>query len=173
MAQSTKSHPKREYGPALQSVSRCPLLAPELREEHMQSLVDALWPMLSGSGVSWIGFYTKKPQRDEMILGPRRDKPACSPLSLKGVCGRCWYERLPILVRDVATLGANYVACDPLDKSEVAIPLIEADGTCYGVLDADSYDVGSFDVADVIGLSQAVEQAGLSASVKGREILRL
>jgi putative methionine-R-sulfoxide reductase with GAF domain len=140
----------------------------------MRRVVDALWDLTSSRGVSWIGFYTKHPRRDEMILGPRRDKPACSPLGLQGMCGRCWAERKPIVVADVATLGKNYIACDPKDRSEAVIPLFEADGTCYGVLDADSYETGAFGTADIIGMTVLVEHAGLSAPQQPvPEILRL
>jgi putative methionine-R-sulfoxide reductase with GAF domain len=128
----------------------------------MQLAVDVLWEGLGGRGVSWIGFYTKAEGRDEMLLQARRDKPACSPIGLQGMCGRCWKECKPIIVKDVATLGANYIACDPKDKSEVVIPLFDPDGSCWGVLDADSYDVDSFHDDDVTGLTRAVERLGLS-----------
>jgi putative methionine-R-sulfoxide reductase with GAF domain len=132
------------------------------RQMLMYNAVDAMWETLATRGVSWIGFYLKVPDKDEMVLGPRRDKPACSPIGLHGMCGRCWQEKKPIIVKDVATLGANYIACDPKDKSEVVIPLFEPDGSCWGVLDADSYDVDSFQDFDVAGLTRAVERVGLS-----------
>ncbi len=132
------------------------------RAAMMQVAVDAMWETLGQRGVSWIGFYTKALDRDEMLLHARRDKPACSPIGLHGMCGRCWKERKPIIVRDVATLGPNYIACDPKDKSELVIPLFEPDGSCWGVLDADSYDVDSFHDDDVTGLTRAVERLGLS-----------
>jgi putative methionine-R-sulfoxide reductase with GAF domain len=132
------------------------------RAATMQVAVDAMWETLGGRGVSWIGFYTKAEGRDEMLLQARRDKPACSPIGLHGMCGRCWQERKPIIVKDVATLGANYIACDPKDRSEVVIPLFEPDGSCWGVLDADSYEVDSFHDDDVTGLTRAVERLGLS-----------
>jgi L-methionine (R)-S-oxide reductase len=128
----------------------------------MQQAVDAMWEALGSRGISWIGFYLKVPGKDEMVLGPRRDKPACSPIGLHGMCGRCWKERRPIIVQDVATLGEGYIACDPHDRSELVIPLLEPDGSCWGVLDADSYDQGSFDESDALGLRQAAERAGLS-----------
>src|SRR4051812_14344363 len=106
---STTARPSRDYGALLESLPHHSCLAPAHREPCMQALVDGLWPALGGRGVSWIGFYLKAPRADEMILGPRRDKPACSPIGLHGMCGRCWRERRPIIVRDVATLGANYI----------------------------------------------------------------
>ncbi len=133
------------------------------RAARMQGAVDAFWDVLAPTGVSWIGFYLKT--RDEMMLGPRRDKPACSPIGLHGACGRCWRERRALIVRDVATLGADYIACDPRDRSEVVVPLLEGD-SCWGVLDADSYEVGAFDESDVRGLAEAVEVVGLSAPMR-------
>lgn len=144
------------------------------RQAMMQLAVDAMWDALGQKGVSWIGFYVKHADKDEMILGPRRDKPACSPIGLHGMCGRCLLERKPIIIKDVATLGANYIACDPKDRSELVIPLFEPDGTCYGVLDADSYDVDSFHDDDVSGLTRAVERIGLSVPQRpAPHILRL
>lgn len=134
------------------------------RERAMEALVDALWDALSPAGASWVGIYTKPAGRDELILGPRRDKPACSPLGLHGICGQCWSARRSIVVRDAGALGGDYIACDPRDRSEVAVPLLEPDGSCWGVLDIDSYEVGSFDEADAEGLARLVEGTGLSAA---------
>jgi putative methionine-R-sulfoxide reductase with GAF domain len=146
--------------------------APGRRDDRMQEIVDAAWELLGSRSVSWIGFYLKEPNQDLMVLGPRRDKPACSPIGLHGMCGRCWKERAPVIVDDVATLGAGYIACDPRDRSELVLPLLEADGSCWGVLDADSYDIGSFGDADVAGLARVLERAGLSGPIL-RPTLRL
>lgn len=129
----------------------------------MRCFVDAAWEALSGSGVSWIGFYLPD-ARGGLVLGPRRDKPACSPIGLHGACGRAYLSRRPLVVRDVAELGENYIACDPRDRSEVVIPLLEADGACWGVLDADSHQVAAFDDYDVAGLTAALQAAGLTTA---------
>ena len=63
---------------------------------------------------------------------------------------------------DVANLGVGYIACDPRDRSEAVIPLFEKDGTCWGVLDADSHEAGSFVLADAVGLNRVMRAAGLS-----------
>lgn len=139
---------------------------------RMQAVVDLLWTQLAPTGVSWIGFYTKTDGRDEMLLGPRRDKPACSPIGLHGACGRCWTSRKSLVVTDVARLGAGYIACDPRDKSEVVVPVFDRDGACWGVLDADSYDVGAFDAEDAAGLSRIMHAAGISERApEGVEII--
>ena len=63
---------------------------------------------------------------------------------------------------DVANLGAGYIACDPRDKSEVVVPCFDDDGSCWGVLDADSYDVRAFSEDDALALVAVLEDAGLS-----------
>jgi putative methionine-R-sulfoxide reductase with GAF domain len=152
----------RHYAPLIDLFQAKGPLPTFAREERMQEVVEALWEATGSRGVSWIGFYLKDRERDELVLGPRRDKPACSPIGLGGVCGRCWLERRPILVADVARLGTHYIACDPRDRSEAVIPLFEPGGACWGVLDADSHDVGCFETADIVGMTTLVEHAGLS-----------
>jgi putative methionine-R-sulfoxide reductase with GAF domain len=131
------------------------------RMRRMQAVVDALWDAHKDAGVSWVGFYLLQGE-NEMVCGPRRDKPACSPIGLHGVCGRAFAEQKAQVVRDVRDLGANYVACDPRDRSEVVVPLFEANGTCWGVLDLDSQEVGAFDEGDVRGLQSVLRAAGLT-----------
>ncbi len=127
----------------------------------MQTVVDRLWEHLQDAGVSWVGFYLYVPERDEMVLGPRRDKPACSPIGMHGACGQCFRDDQALIVRDVKELGENYIACDPKDRSEVVLPIHDAGGAPIGVLDLDSFDVGSFDETDVAGLQRVLAAAGL------------
>ena len=131
------------------------------RTAAMQRFVDLVWDEMAQTGISWIGFYLHH-GGDELILGPRRDKPACSPIGMHGACGKSFTTRQPLIVRDVAELGANYIACDPRDRSEVVIPLLDLSGQSWGVLDLDSYEVGAFDQSDVAGLTMLLTQAGLT-----------
>lgn len=131
------------------------------RAERMQAVVDALWNGLHGAGVSWVGFYLAD-GADRLVLGPRRDTPACSPIGLHGVCGQAFTARRTRIVRDVSELGEAYIACDPRDRSEIVVPLLEAPaGTCWGVLDLDSHEVGAFDETDERGLREVLRAAGL------------
>lgn len=135
------------------------------RDRAMRQVVDLLWSELHASGFSWIGFYLDQPgEADDqrMVLGPCRDKPACSPIGLHGVCGRGLTTMRTWIVRDVRDLGANYIACDPRDRSEIVIPLIDEDGNCWGVLDADSWEIGAFDESDDEGLRAILRAAGLT-----------
>jgi len=134
------------------------------RDDAMQSLVDLLWTTLHPRGLSWIGFYEVDPSgAQQLILRARRDKAACSPIGLHGACGQCLIQGKALVVHDVRELGDGYIACDPLDQSEVVVPCFGADGNRWGVLDADSHAVGAFSDADALGLRRALEAAGLSA----------
>ena len=135
-----------------------------LREERMRAVVDALWGELQDKGVSWIGFYLvqpEAPQDERLVLGPCRDKPACSPIGLHGVCGQALISRRTRIVADVSTLGDDYIACDPRDRSEIVIPMIDEAGACWGVLDVDSWEVASFDQDDERGLRAVISAVGL------------
>ena len=130
-----------------------------------QIVVDALWDAFCDIGYSWVGFYIDQPgQPDDqrLILGPCLNKPACSPIGLHGVCGQSLTSKKTSIVKDVADLGENYIACDPNDKSEIVIPCISRDGTCWGVLDVDSQQVGAFDESDERGLRAVLDAAGLN-----------
>ena len=135
------------------------------RAARMQAFVDAAWDAFREVDVSWIGFYLIAEGEQEMRLGARRDKPACSPIGLHGACGKAWRERRTLIVRDVRELGAGYIACDPRDLSELVIPLFDPaiPGVCWGVLDVDSFSIGAFDEADARGMLEALRAGGLTA----------
>jgi len=147
------------------------------RAARMRLLVDALWDKFGGGsarhgrGFSWVGFYYgpsmlmddgRKVGAEEMLLGPCRNKPACSPIGLHGACGRAWREHTALVIRDVSFLGAEYVACDPRDMSEVVVPCFNQDGSCWGVLDVDSFEIGAFSQHDADALSAMLHREGLS-----------
>ncbi|MHC5022340.1 MAG: GAF domain-containing protein [Planctomycetota bacterium] len=132
---------------------------------RMQSVVDALWNGLHEHGVSWVGFYLERadaPDDARLVLGPCRDSPACSPIGLHGVCGQALTSGRTRIVRDVAALGEDYVACDPRDRSEIVIPLEGDDGAVRSVLDLDSHEIGAFDEQDDDGLRRVLRAAGFT-----------
>ena len=134
----------------------------------LQPLTDLLWEALAPRGVSWIGFYlidretplNAARREGAMLLAARRDKPACSPIGLHGVCGQGFLEEAARLVEDVGLLGPSYIACDPRDRSELVLPIYRA-GECWGVLDADSHEVACFGDGDVQGMTRVLLAAGL------------
>ncbi len=123
--------------------------------KSMQIIVDAIWDEFGPHRpVSWVGFYLLR--QTEMILGPHRDKPACSPIGLHGACGTAALSGTTLVVRDVRELGAAYIACDPRDLSEIVVPVRARGGRVVGVLDVDSFDAGAFGEADRIALEGIV-----------------
>lgn len=162
------STPARDYTRLLTPGEDQSALSTGTTLEVMQRVVDRLWDRFGGAGpgrgYSWVGFYTLDPETpDQLVLGPRRDKAACSPIGLHGACGRCLLTRRGLVVTDVARLGTGYIACDPRDRSEVVVPLLHPDGRAWGVLDVDSHELGAFDAADAVCLMRLLRHAGLSA----------
>lgn len=107
------------------------------------------------------------PPESRLVLGSCRDRPACSPIGLHGVCGRGVTTRRTVIVEDVRTLGGAYVACDPRDLSEIVIPL--GDPEPWGVLDLDSHEVGAFGEEDARGLALLIEAARLRPDHSGAD----
>lgn len=167
--------------------------------ERLDAMAGLLWrwigderPVAGRRAASWVGFYEIITARhveegrhhggvvgEEMVLGPHRPKPACSPLGVHGACGRAALSGKTLIVADVAALGDGYVACDPRDASEVIVPLFEhADSEegnaadlparlggrrCWGVLDADSFAAGAFGEEDARQLERVCLAAGVTA----------
>lgn len=164
----TPARPARDYDALLGSLRVDPAAGAALR---LQSLCDAAWNALAPTGVSWFGFYAADPNSrtrspahpiTELELVARRDKPACSPIGLHGACGRSFLSRRCLVVRDVKSLGESYIACDPRDRSEVVVPMLDPQGECWGVLDVDSYDANCFDERDARELFALCATAGLT-----------
>ncbi len=173
---------RRDYDGAMADLrARLSEVAPT-REARMQLVADLLWERFgevgdgrsgegSDRGVSWVGFYlpvhndTGEPV--ELILGPRRDRPACSPIGLHGACGRTFLSRTILVITDVANLGDNYVACDPRDRAELVIPCLDEAGDCFAVLDFDSFQPHAFNERDAAAAFYLLVAAELTAG--GRE----
>ena len=145
-------------------------LRPEMdRRERMQLVADLLWEAFGtgGARVSWVGFYLPDETGERLVLGPRRDKPACSPIGLHGVCGNAFATCRAVIVGDVRELGDAYIACDPGDRSELAVPMLDEAGHCLGVIDLDSRAVGAFDEGDAAGVTQVLVWQRLTARPQG------
>jgi len=117
-------------------------------ERMMREVVDALWGAFAGSPYSWCGFYVLSEDRQSLLLGPHRDKPACSPLPLHGVCGRVAAAGKALVVPDVKALGEAHIECDPRNLSEIALPVFDKSGKVWAVLDVDSVAPAAFDQMD-------------------------
>ena len=121
----------------------------ELKSERMmREIVDALWDNFEGAPYSWCGFYVLSPDGSQLNLGPHRDKPACSPLPMHGVCGAVLKKGSSMIVPDVAALGEAHVECDPKNKSEIAVPVFDREGKVWAVFDVDSERPNAFNEMD-------------------------
>lgn len=106
-------------------------------------------------GFYWVGFYFVS--GNTLVLGPFQGTPACVFLPFgEGVCGTCAMKKIAVLVPDVSAFP-GYIACDPLSKSEIAVPVFDPDGNIQAVLDADSENPDAFDETDKRNLEHVAE----------------
>ncbi len=136
-----------------------PLLTPSLLQ-RLQAVTTHYWTQHGHhqpgprKHTSWCGFYLIDPDESTMTLVCREPKPACSPITLQGMCGRGWREQKTFIVPDVKVLGENYIACDPRDISELVLPIYDLESPtptkCLGVFDIDSYERDAFSQQDAI-----------------------
>ncbi|MFM9986381.1 MAG: GAF domain-containing protein [Flavobacteriales bacterium] len=104
-------------------------------------------------GFLWIGFYFTD-TADELVLGPFQGPIACTRIRKgKGVCGTSWLKKQTIIVPDVEEFP-GHIACSSLSRSEIVIPLIDAEGNVSGVLDIDSANLHEFSEIDAHYLEQ-------------------
>ncbi len=109
--------------------------------------------------INWVGFYLWDDAANELVLGPFQGKPACIRIGYgKGVCGTAVMTGEPTVVPDVFEFE-GHIACDPLSRSEVVVPLFK-DGATVGVLDVDSPIPGRFSNDDAVGLKRVVQALG-------------
>ena len=103
--------------------------------------------------LNWAGFYFA--QGSELVLGPFQGRPACVRIAWgNGVCGAAASRGESVLVPDVHDFP-GHIACDPVSRSELVVPLIES-GRVTGVLDLDSPKPARFDDDDRTGCEALV-----------------
>lgn len=100
----------------------------------------------------WTGFY--RVQGDELVLGPFQGPMACTRIRKgRGVCGTCWQENCTQLVPDVDQFP-GHIACSSASRSEVVVPVRNAQGDVVAVLDIDSDRLSAFDDTDRLWLER-------------------
>lgn len=94
----------------------------------------------------WTGFY--RVIDGVLVLGPFQGPMACTRIKKgRGVCGTAWAENKTQVVPDVE-LFPGHIACSSASKSEIVVPLHNAEGEVVGVLDIDSEYLNTFDETD-------------------------
>lgn len=105
-------------------------------------------------GFWWTGFY--RVVNDELLLGPFQGPLACVHIGYgRGVCGTAWKERRTQVVPDVEQFP-GHIACSSESRSEIVVPMFDADGNVTAVLDIDSRDLATFDQLDQCYLERLV-----------------
>lgn len=100
----------------------------------------------------WTGFY--RVIDCELVLGPFQGPMACTRIRKgKGVCGTAWAENTTQVVPDV-DLFPGHIACSSASRSEIVVPLHDAEGNVTGVLDIDSEHLATFDDTDKVWLEK-------------------
>lgn len=100
----------------------------------------------------WTGFYTACD--DQLELGPFQGPVACYRIKRgRGVCGTAWERDETIIVPDVEQFP-GHIACSSLSRSEIVVPVHDAQGAVVAVLDIDSKDLSTFDETDRIYLEK-------------------
>lgn len=146
------------------------LITGKSKEEKYQSLLPQIKGLLEGENdlianmgnvcaalkfgmdFFWVGFYLVKDE--ELVLGPFQGPVACTRIRKgKGVCGSAWQRNEVIIVEDVEKFP-GHIACSSLSRSEIVLPLRDAQGSVKAVFDVDSSELASFDHTDELYLKQ-------------------
>ena len=92
----------------------------------------------------------------DLVLGPFQGPIACTRIAKgKGVCGAAWLKNETIVVPDVEAFP-GHIACSPLSKSEIVLPVRNRAGEVIGVLDIDSSKANDFSNVDQSALESWV-----------------
>jgi L-methionine (R)-S-oxide reductase len=101
----------------------------------------------------WTGFYVVDPDKaEELVVGPYQGTLGCLRIAFgRGVCGTAAATRVTQVVDDVEAFP-GHIACDSRSRSEIVVPVIDADGRLLAVFDVDSEQLAAFDETDRQGL---------------------
>ncbi|MGH9948003.1 MAG: GAF domain-containing protein [Pyrinomonadaceae bacterium] len=105
-------------------------------------------------GFLWVGFYLKK--EGQLVLGPFQGPLACTRIDFdQGVCGHAYTTKETVIVPNVDEFP-GHIVCSSAAKSEIVVPIFDADGGVFGVLDVDSEKLHDFSDIDRVGLKNIV-----------------
>jgi len=105
-------------------------------------------------GFFWVGFYIAKD--NQLVLGPFQGPLACTRIEFaQGVCGHAHSTASAVIVPNVDEFP-GHIACSSASKSEIVVPIMNGDGSVFGVLDVDSDRLDDFSETDREGLTDVV-----------------
>jgi GAF domain-containing protein len=107
-------------------------------------------------GFLWTGFYrVVTPQL--LRVGPYQGTLGCLEIAFgRGVCGTAAAECRAVIVPDVQRFE-GHIACDARARSEIVLPVLDADGRLIAVLDIDSDQPARFDRQDATSLEYVLK----------------
>ncbi|MEO6779270.1 MAG: GAF domain-containing protein [Gemmatimonadaceae bacterium] len=115
-------------------------------------------------GFLWTGFYRVVIPGALMRVGPYQGTLGCLEIAFgRGVCGAAASERRAVIVQDVAVFD-DHIACDARSRSEIVLPVLNANGDLIAVFDCDSESVGTFDADDERGLTAILSRFARQAT---------
>ena len=133
-------------------------LAPQVREllkeerDPVAAMANMAAALREAFAWHWIGFY--RVMGAELVLGPFQGPVACSRIGHgKGVCGTAWAEEKILIVDDVEKFP-GHIACSPLSRSEIVVPIRDHSGRVAAVLDIDSSEPADFGEVDAHALDR-------------------
>lgn len=132
-----------------------PLIEGETNAVSVMANTSALLVEVMGERFFWTGFYTV--EGDRLELGPFQGTVACYRIKHgRGVCGTSWAQGKTLVVPDVEEFP-GHIACSSLSRSEVVVPVKDANGTVRSVIDIDSRELSAFDDVDAQYLEQVAQ----------------
>ncbi|MCZ0814257.1 MAG: GAF domain-containing protein [Pseudomonadota bacterium] len=104
----------------------------------------------------WTGFY-RVTEPGMLRIGPYQGGHGCLVIPFdRGVCGAAARTGEVQLVDDVDAF-AGHIACASSTRSEIVLPVLDAEGQLIAVLDIDSDRPAAFDQSDAAGLGRILQ----------------
>lgn len=107
-----------------------------------------------GFGHLWTGFYRVVEPNRLLRVGPYQGTLGCLDIEFgKGVCGTAAARGETVIVEDVHAFP-GHITCDARSRSEIVVPVFDADRSLVAVLDIDSEHPAAFTDEDRAGLER-------------------
>jgi GAF domain-containing protein len=105
-------------------------------------------------GHLWTGFYRVVEPGALLRVGPYQGTLGCLEIRFgRGVCGTAAATGETLVVPDVHAFP-GHIACDGRSRSEIVVPVRNAQGELLAVFDVDSEHLATFDDTDRVGLER-------------------